>query len=238
MNGQSQPSIGRPIPILYEDAHYIVFDKPSGLLVIPTHNNEKHTLTSIVNAHYLLRHHEGGNKDSIAKLHPCHRLDQETSGAIIYAKGKTAREAMMAIFKNRSIKKTYIGFVHGRLRQSRGTLVGKIQDWAAQQYDRFGEGKTAVTHYHVTSFQKHFSVLEIKPITGRTNQIRIQFAQIGHPLVGERKYCIAKDFQIKFKRVALHAHALEWKHSFTHQKITVTSNLPKDMEEFLERHRN
>lgn len=223
--------MNKSIPILYEDNYYTVFDKPSGILVIPTPRNEHNTLVNIVNAQCAHALAEG-------KLHPCHRLDRDTSGAIVFAKGKRCQKLMMDLFQSKEIKKRYIAFVHGRLERKEGSLKSYIQDLDQQQYHRFSRGKPALTHYRVLQQKKDFSVVEVHPITGRTNQIRIQFAQIGHPLVGERKYAIARDFPVKFRRVALHAQTVEWRHPITKQMIKVTAKLPKDMEEFSARNGN
>jgi len=109
------------IDILYEDDHYIVFDKPAGLLVIPTPKNERKTLVNIVNQQY------AGQKDSV-KLHPCHRIDRETSGVIIFAKGKRNQKLMMDLFKRRAVEKKYIAFVHGRLPLKRGEFRKPVKD--------------------------------------------------------------------------------------------------------------
>ena len=222
---------GRSIPILYEDRYYVVFDKPSGLLVIPTPRNEQNTLVNIVNAQCAQAPAEG-------KLHPCHRLDRDTSGLIVFAKGKRCQKLMMDVFHRREIKKRYIAFAHGRLERREGSLKSHIQDFDQREYHRVSQGKPALTHYRVVQQKKQFSVVEVHPVTGRTNQIRIQFSEIGHPLVGERKYAIARDFPLKFRRVALHAHTLEWKHPITKEMIKVTAKLPEDMEAFSARNGN
>ncbi len=221
----------RTVPILYEDDHYIVFDKPSGILVIPTPRNEQNTLVNIVNAQCAPFLSEG-------KLHPCHRLDRDTSGVIVFAKGKRCQKLMMDVFQRKEIKKRYIAFVHGRLERREGSLKSYIQDLDQRRYHGYSKGKPAITHYRVLQQKKKFGVVEVHPVTGRTNQIRIQFAQIGHPLVGERKYTIARDFSLKFRRVALHAQTLEWRHPITKEVIKVTADLPNDMEEFSARNGN
>ncbi len=220
----------KPIPILYEDEAFIVFDKPSGLLVIPTDKNESNTLVNIVNHQYAL------NKDW--RLHPCHRLDRETSGAIIFAKGKHHQQLMMEEFKHQRIKKFYIAFVQGRLVKNTGELRSAIRDLDQKKFQRNSKAKFAITRYKAIETKSSYSVIEVEPLTGRTNQIRIQFAEIGHPLVGDRKYSIAREYNITFRRTALHAARLEWPHPITHKIITIESDLPKDMEEFLAKHRN
>ena len=214
------------IHVLYEDQACIVFDKPPGLLVVPTPKNEQKTLVNIVNHQYAERSVEG-------RLYPCHRLDRDTSGAIIFAKSKNFEKVITALFYQKVIKKIYLGIAQGCLRQKVAELRMPVLDLDAKKFSRNPKPQPAVTRYKVVGERKHFSVLEIQPITGRTNQIRIHFAQIGHPLIGERKYAFGKDSQIKFRRPALHAWRLEWISPFNRQKILVESPLAKDMEEVL-----
>ena len=191
------------IPIIYEDEWLLVVDKPSGLLVIPTPKKESRTLTSILG------------------LHPCHRLDRETSGLIIYAKSKSIQQKVMDQFRQKNIKKTYIAFVSGIPFKPEGEIKVPI------------EGATAITRYKVIEKRKDFAIVEVNPVTGRTNQIRIHFKSIGHSVLGERKFAFRKDFTIKAKRLCLHAQDLKFLHPVTKQYITLHSELPQDLKEFL-----
>ncbi len=210
------------ITVLYEDDHYIVFDKPSGLLVIPTPKGETRTLVNIVNQQYA----SGGQS---WKLHPCHRIDKETSGAIIFAKGKASQKMMMDVFRERHITKKYVAFVHGKLSPESGEFRKSIQGKLRSNK----KSVSAITRYKVLETKKQFCVVEVRPVTGRTNQIRIHFSQAGHPLVGDRKHSFARDYALKFRRTALHAASLEWAHPVSHKTIKVKSDLPKDMVEFI-----
>jgi 23S rRNA pseudouridine1911/1915/1917 synthase len=205
------------IPIAYEDDWLVIADKPAGLLVIPTPKNESRTLTSILNEDLENRHLE-------YKLHPCHRLDRETSGLIIFAKGKSMQQKMMDLFSARNVKKTYLAFVQGALERPQGAINKPI------------EGRQAVTQYRLLQKKNNFSVVEIMLVTGRTNQIRIHFKQIGHPLVGETKFAFRKDFPLRAKRVCLHAQGLEFIHPVTGKRISVTSPMPQDLERFISTH--
>jgi len=214
-----------PIAILYEDQEYIVFNKPAGLLVIPSPREETDTLVERVNEQL---------KSSV-RLYPCHRLDRETSGVILFAKGKHNQQLMMEAFKRRQVKKKYVAFIHGALAQKSGEIKSIIYNPHDQHFRRHPPGRLAISRYKVLEIKKHFSIVEVEPITGRTNQIRIQFKEIGHPLVGERKYAFARDYFLKFRRVALHAQALECTQPVTREKIKIFCDLPKDMQEFLEK---
>lgn len=202
------------IPIVYEDEWLSVLNKPAGLLVIPTPKKEKRTLTSILNDDLKTR-------GLIYRLHPCHRLDRETSGLVIYAKGKSIQKKMMQEFKQRKIKKAYLAFVQGAVRQEQGEIKNPI------------EGKSAITKYRVMQKKKDFMVLEVTPLTGRTNQLRIHFKSIGHPILGDTKYAFRRDFKIKAKRLCLHAQGLEFIHPITKNVVSLSVALPADMGDFL-----
>jgi len=205
------------IPIVYEDEWLLVVNKPAGLLSVPTPKKESRTLTSILNQDAV----ERGLKYS---LHPCHRLDRETSGLVIYAKGKSTEKKMTDAFRNRRVAKKYVAFVHGKLAHPEGKIELAI------------EGKDALTKYKLIEEKSNYSVVEVYPVTGRTNQIRIHFKNIGHPLVGEDKFIFRKDFSLRFKRVCLHAEYLEFKHPQTGKIVAVEASLPEDMQKFLQDH--
>jgi 23S rRNA pseudouridine1911/1915/1917 synthase len=205
------------IPIVYEDDWLLVVDKPSGLLSIPTPKNERRTLTSILND-------DAKEKGLQYRLHPCHRLDRETSGLIIYAKGKSIQRKMMEVFQQRKVKKTYIAFIQGSLAFNKGEIKNPIA------------GQPALTQYKTIAKRKGFAIVEAMPLTGRTNQIRIHFKGIGHPIVGETKYAFRRDFGLKAKRLCLHAKSLEFRHPLTHKNINIDAKIPEDLEDFLNRH--
>lgn len=212
------------IDIVYEDQGYIVFNKPSGIVVIPTPKKETRTLVSLVNQQF---------KQADCLLHPCHRLDRDTSGLIIFAKGKKHQQWMMNCFKERKISKRYIALVQGCLDKKKGSFLKSIKDFDSRKYGGGGKPQKAETQYSVLETKNDFSVVSVVPVTGRTNQIRIHFAEAGHPLLGERKYSFAKDYKLKFRRTALHAQRLEWDSPFESKKIIIHIPLPDDMNSFL-----
>ncbi|MCX5716503.1 MAG: RluA family pseudouridine synthase [Candidatus Omnitrophica bacterium] len=204
------------IPVIYEDQWLLILDKPEGLLVIPTPKAETHTLTGILN--------ERLKKDNIPyRLHPCHRLDRDTSGLIIYAKGKSIQKKMMDGFRDKKIKKKYIAFVQGCPRISDGQITDRI------------EGRPAVTKYRILECRDDFSVVEASPVTGRTNQIRLHFKQLGNPILGDTRFVFRRHFKVKAKRLCLHAKSLEFIHPITGEKIFAESELPDKMCQMLER---
>ncbi|MCB9772589.1 MAG: RluA family pseudouridine synthase [Candidatus Omnitrophica bacterium] len=227
-----------PIPVLYEDKSFMLFDKPSGLLVVPDPRKTARTLEDIVNEQHPLTP-EG-------RLHPCHRLDRETSGVIIFARGKANQEKMIDEFRKGTVHKKYIAFVRGKMKNPAGEIKSVIRDFhekkRSREQKRFGgrsatpQGKPAVTRYKVVCVKHLFTVVDVFPLTGRTNQIRIHLGEIGHPILGERLYAFGKDFPVKFKRVALHAAEVGFIHPLTGKKISVVAELAKDMENFLNRY--
>lgn len=217
----------KSIKIKFEDNDFIVFEKPSGLLVFPAVNNSPKTLTDIVNEHYS----EAGN--DARKLFPCHRLDRETTGLIIYAKGKSNQKRMMEMFKNKQIQKKYMAIVHGVVEKDSGTIKGKVVNLEKFKYNKVSEAEFGQTNYKVIMRYSKFTLVEVDLLTGKTNQIRIHFKQIGHPLLGERKYVFAKNYSVKFKRCALHAYFLEFNNPNSQERIRIKSDLPNDMAELL-----
>jgi RluA family pseudouridine synthase len=215
------------IPILYQDDDCIAFNKPSGLLVIPTdEGKEQRTLTSLVNEQYA--------KD--VQLHPAHRLDRDTTGVILYAKGKANQQAIMESFKEKKVIKNYIAFVHGKLIPPVGKIRIPIKDFYQRKFNKSMPAQSALTNYEVEKYYKDFTVVNVMPVTGRTNQIRIHFSKLEHPLVGEDKYAFRKDFALRFRRTALHAWRLQWPHPKTGKILVAQAPLAQDMADFLNKH--
>lgn len=237
-----RPSMPPHVKILYQDSHVMVFDKPAGVLVVPDHKGKSQTLTDLVN--------QENPVTEQGRLYPCHRLDRDTSGVIIYARGRSAQEHLMEQFRNGLVEKRYWAFVDGKVRAKAGEIKSRISDFHEQKYQRGPNprermqgkiikrptGKLAITRYKVLAVKHRFSVVEVNPVTGRTNQIRIHFKELGHPLLGERLYALGRDANVPFRRVALHAMRVSFKHPQTGMRITVESELAKDMENFLSRY--
>ncbi len=214
------------IPVLYEDEACIVFNKPPGLLVIPTDKNEDRTLVRMVND----EHRQG------PQLYPAHRLDRDTSGVILFVKSKELQQKIMESFKAKQVHKAYVAFVHGRIQPQEGKIRIPIKDYFQRKFQRQMPAQSALTLYRVRDYYTNFSVLDVTPVTGRTNQIRIHMAKVGHPIVGEDKYAFRKDFELRFRRTALHAAKLEWPHPVTGKMIRAEAQLPDDMDKFLQTH--
>lgn len=205
------------ISIVFEDDWLLVVNKPAGILTVPTPKNESRTLTGILNQ-------DACQRNLKYRLYPCHRLDRQVSGLLIYAKGKSVEAKLINAFRNREIGKKYIAFVHGKLARPQGEINSRI------------EGKNALTKYRVLEEKSNYSVVEVSPVTGRTNQIRIHFKSIQHPLVGEDKFAFRKDFALRFKRVCLEAEELDFIHPITQKRLCLRLDLADDLKKFLEEH--
>jgi len=205
------------IPVIYEDDLLSVFDKPSGLLTIPAPGGREKDLTGLLNSQNI--------KEKLPfRFHPCHRLDRETSGLIIYAKGKSTQKKIMDMFRDRMVKKTYLAVLHGYPGTVSGTIRGEI------------EGRPAVTSYEVLFKHPAFSVVRAYPETGRTNQLRIHFTRAGNPIVGESRFIFRRDFVLRAKRVLLHAAELEFRHPCSGEQLSLRAPLPQDMRNFFLKH--
>ena len=216
-----------PIQIIYEDETLVIVNKRSGMLSVPASSEKTKDLGAILNQQL--------QRDKMQqKVLPCHRLDKETSGIIVFAKGKNNQQAVMDQFRGRKIKKTYIAFVHGCIKKKEGVIKSNIQ--GAWPYKRHEPQKLAITNFKLITSTDDFSVMRLEPITGRTNQIRIQFKDYGHPLIGERRFAYAKDWPIKFKRVALHSYSIKIYHPLLGGQMGFSAPMPEDMKSFLEKH--
>jgi 23S rRNA pseudouridine1911/1915/1917 synthase len=174
-----------------------------------------------------------------------HRLDKETSGLIVVAKNDEAHRKLSAQFAAREVKKKYVALVHGWVTKDSGTLaqsIGRHPVRRMRMATRIEGGRTAVTHYRVvrrldTKFGK-FTLLDLKIDTGRTHQIRVHVAAMGHPVVGDTMYGAPEAVRGKnavtvLKRNFLHAAELEFRHPRTGEAIALKSKLPEELQEFL-----
>jgi 23S rRNA pseudouridine1911/1915/1917 synthase len=203
------------IPVLYEDDYILAVDKPAGMLTIPAPGRRKSSLSEILNK-------AAADAGLAYRPHPCHRLDEETSGVILFGKGKKAQKTVMELFHRHEVQKTYAAFVQGRVEKPRGSLSRSL------------EGRPARTDYRVKEFRGLYTVVEAVPLTGRTNQIRLHFKAAGHPLVGETRFAFRKDFPLKAKRLMLHAAEISFRHPWTGELLRLRSGMPGDMRDFLD----
>jgi 23S rRNA pseudouridine1911/1915/1917 synthase len=203
------PTYGE-IDVLFEDEHLIVVNKPAGIDTHPNHPDETETLANLVAFHHQV---EG---ESCRVLH-IHRLDRDTSGAIIFAKHPLSKAILDRLLAERQIKRTYHALVHGRLKQKKGTISEAIgRDRHHNTRRRVSpSGQDAVTHYKVMDSRKLYTIVEVQLDTGRTHQIRVHMSHIGHPLVGDTLY----GGKPIFNRQALHAARISFPHPLTGEQI-------------------
>ncbi|MDP8259287.1 MAG: RluA family pseudouridine synthase, partial [Candidatus Aadella gelida] len=217
-----------PLEILYEDAGIVVINKPAGMVVHPGAGNKKGTL---VNA---LLYHCGNLPDTGDPGRPgiVHRLDKDTSGVIIAAKNDKVLRSLGKQFQNRTIKKTYIALVKGRVELDNGIVdlpIGRSsKDRKKMDVDILG-GKDAYTVYHVVKRFSKFTILRVEPKTGRTHQIRVHMKHIDYPLLGDVKYGYPQGME----RHALHAESITFTNPETAKTMEVKAPMPEDMKEVI-----
>lgn len=228
--GRTRRSQGRKSPeVVYEDRWLIVVNKPAGLLSVPLERNPG--LPSVFD--WLLeRFRSHGKKRPFV----VHRIDQDSSGLVVFAKDADSRRRLIEQFKTRQPQRIYRAVVHGHVHPPDGTWRDRLV-WdtkaliqkAAPPRDHSAED--AVSEYHVIEPLKGASLLEVRLATGRRNQIRIQAALRGHPLVGERRYTSpgAVSDPIHFERQALHAFRLTLRHPLDSRQMTFEAPLPADL---------
>ena len=222
-----------PINIIYSDEQVLVIDKASGMVVHPGAGNRKHTL---VNA---LLYHFPEIKEIGPKERPgiVHRLDKETSGLMVVARTADAYSQLQRQFKSREVEKHYLGLVWGRLPSKEGKIslpIGRHIKHGQRISVKTRKPREAETRFSVVEEYENFSLLEIKPITGRTHQIRVHLAASGHPLLGDSRYG-RKKTKTRLVRLFLHASFLSFIHPSTEKRVEFFSPLPQDLKDFLEK---
>ena len=227
-----------PLTILFEDDHLLVVDKPAGLVVHPAAGNLDGTL---VNA---LLHHCAGRLSGIggvARPGIVHRIDKDTSGLLVVAKTDVAHEGLAKQFAAHSIDRRYIAAVTGVPATSEGTVDAPLARSATDRKKiaivRGERGKRAVTHWRRLKVGRDSARIECRLETGRTHQVRVHMASVGHPLVGDPVYGRSgkalKDVlkRLNFNRQALHAAHLGFTHPITKNSLSFESPIPEDMQE-------
>ena len=228
-----------PLGVMFEDEHLLVVDKPAGLVVHPAAGNLDGTL---VNA---LLHHCGGSLSGIggvARPGIVHRIDKDTSGLLVVAKTDRAHEGLAKQFADHSIDRRYLAFVSGVPALQAGSVDAPLARSTADRKKvaivKDGRGKRAVTHWTRLKSWRDAAMVECRLETGRTHQVRVHMASIGHPLLGDPVYGRAPHQRLRellhrldFRRQALHAAHLGFVHPITKGRLSFDSALPSDMQE-------
>ena len=238
------------VKILFEDEHYLVVDKPSGMLSVSTargssakSGHKETTLYAILNAYVKVNKRMERKEDllsgrepdrSTAKIWIVHRLDKGTSGAVIFAKDERAKDILQSKWMELVAERTYIAWLEGNLEKDSGA----VQSWLVESPKSLKmyssptevkDGQLAITHYKVLQRTRHYTQAAFFLETGRKNQIRVHAADLGHPVAGDDKYGAQTD---PIHRLALHAATLVFRNPYSQKMVRCHSPLPESFERF------
>jgi 23S rRNA pseudouridine1911/1915/1917 synthase len=218
-----RPGAAGEVRVLYEDGAVVVLDKPAGLLSVPIKGSAVPSALSLLTAELKTRRQ---------RAFIVHRIDRFASGILLFAKTAADRRALVAQFLAHTPGREYLAVVRGHMEKPAGTLVHYFRrDGFAQQLstERDRKAARAELHYRVEESLADASLVRVELVTGLQNQIRAQFAAIGHALIGDRKYHPAEASETRIDRVALHAGRLEFEHPRSRERVAIESPLPQDM---------
>lgn len=224
-----------PLDIVYEDDDVVVVNKPAGMVVHPAPGHETGTLVNALLAHIPEMAALAASKEEPDRRPGIvHRLDKQTSGLILVAKHAQARRFLQDQFRHREVEKTYVALVEGRLQPPRGLIdapIGRDPQHRQRMAVLSRGGRSAQTVYHLIEYLDDYSLVSVQPITGRTHQIRVHFAAVDHPVVGDQAYGYRRQ-RLEVDRQFLHA----WKLALTLPSGEVrefTAPLPADLRQAL-----
>lgn len=215
-----------PLNIIYEDEAYIVVNKPAG---IPVHPSMDHYTDSLSNGIAFYFNQIGLKK----KIRPVNRLDKDTSGIVIFAKNEYIQECLVRQMKSKGFIKRYIAVVNGNLDNLEGTINAPIARKEGSIIERCVSetGDIAITHYKVLKRKTDFDIVECILETGRTHQIRVHFAYLGHSLLSDTLYGTSSSL---INRQALHAYKVEFTHPLSKKKVKYIATVPEDLNKLME----
>lgn len=228
-----------PIEILYKDEYLVVVNKPAGMVVYPAAGHTHGTLMNAISYHCKNLATMGG------PLRPgvVHRLDKDTSGVMVIALNDEVYYNLIEQFRHRTINRRYIALIYGDLKEDAGEIslkIGRSESDRKKMSTRVKRGKEAVTGWKVLERFENATLIEARLGTGRTHQIRVHFASIGHPVLGDKTYGKKVDVEIRtkrkisFPRQMLHAELLGFIHPATGKYLEFSAPLPDDMAEKVE----
>ncbi|MDD5059769.1 MAG: RluA family pseudouridine synthase [Candidatus Omnitrophica bacterium] len=217
-----------PLDVVYEDQDLLVINKPTNLVVHPAPGNPGHTLVNALLGRAVELSDVNKNRPGIV-----HRLDKETSGLLVIAKNNSSHLNLARQFAQHTIEKTYVAIVCGKVEFDEDVIEAPIGRDPLKRKNMaisyVGNTKYAKTYYRTLKRGNNFSFLELKPHTGRTHQLRVHLAYLGHPILGDTKYGKNKNFP----RLALHAKEISFIHPATKQPMRFTSKIPQEFQEFI-----
>ena len=239
------------VKILFEDEHYLVVDKPSGMLSVSTANgsqaksgHREKTLYAILNAYVKVNARMQRKEDlltgkepdrSTAKVWIVHRLDKGTSGAVIFAKDERAKDLLQSKWKELVLERKYVAWLEGCMEKDSGA----VQSWLVENPKSLKmyayptevkDGQLAITHYKLLQRSRRYTQVEFSLETGRKNQIRVHAAELGHPVAGDDKYGAQTD---PIRRLALHAQTLVFRNPYSKKIVRCLSPLPESFDRFV-----
>ncbi len=218
---KAQAEASAQLDIIFENDELIVINKPDGLLCVPSDNLEEETAYALVGAY--LR-----TKNSKAKAHIVHRLDQYTSGIVLFSKSKALKELLQADWNNLVSQRRYYAVVEGILEEKEGTITSWLSPKEgyhvrSSHFER-DNSKKAITEYQVLEESQNYSLLDVSIKTGRKNQIRVHLRDLKHPVAGDKKYYAKTN---PLGRLGLHAYLLELSHPVSGETLRFSSKMPK-----------
>jgi 23S rRNA pseudouridine1911/1915/1917 synthase len=221
------PPVEMPLAVVWEDDDLLVLDKPAGLLVHPTSPEHTRTLAHGV-AHHLLK------RSLHTRVRPVHRIDRDTSGLVLFAKSAQAQAALDTQLRDHSLRRSYQAVVQGVPEPASGMVDAPIARHPTRATLRVvhPSGEEARTRYRVVEAFTSAALVELELETGRTHQIRVHMAHLGHPVLGDRWYGGASAL---IRRPALHAFRLAFRHPRSHDEVELSAELPEDIAAILER---
>lgn len=230
VTGKRQAVKREAFEIVHDDAALMVVVKPAGLLTVPTPKRERQTLIGNINR-WLERQQHG------AEAYCVHRLDRGVSGLLVFAKSLSMAEALRNQFAERKPQRVYAALVAGQLQTPRGTFRSYLAtDEALNRYStaKPDEGQLAITHYEVRQVFQGATLVSIRLETGRRNQIRVHFAEAGHPILGDPRYRShqAVHRHWPYARLALHAESLGFTHPLTGELLQFVAPWPQEFRDF------
>ncbi len=206
----------RNVKIIFEDRHLVAIDKPVGLLSVPLD-------APAAKAHALGLLREHFQTDQIL---PVHRIDRETSGVMLFARGKSSQDKLKAMFEKHDLEREYVAIVEGRLQEMRGTwesLMRELENYDVETVSDAPDAKLAITHFEVLRRSPKYTYLRLMLETGRKHQIRVHCKEAGFPILGDRRYGAVEN---PIDRLCLHAHKIAFLHPFTRRAMSFVSPLP------------
>lgn len=214
------------LEILFENDEILVVNKQAGLLCVSTESEKEQTAFHIL-MEYVRRIHPSN------RIFIVHRLDRDTSGVVLFAKNEEIKKALQDNWDTLVSFRGYYALVEGRLTEKRGKIVSWLKETDTHlvySSKKHGEGKEAITNYRVIKENEQFSLLDIWLGTGRKNQIRVHMKDLGHPVIGDKKYGSTGN---PLKRLGLHAYKLELVHPFTNEKLVFEAKAPLSFMNFV-----